>query len=171
MKKIVFAISLFTFFLYPVYANEASTKPLSRMLRGEVHYSWLIFDVYHAKLWAPKGEDIFSKPFTLELKYKRDFLGSDITDRSVTELKGQGVNKDLLSKWDGKLRSIFPDIKKGDTIFANFNPSNGVTFILNGNKNIGVIKEQGFSIAFMNIWLGPKTSEKDMRNKLLGILQ
>jgi hypothetical protein len=172
VMKILFVLLSLTLLPFSVtsFGSEDEVKPLSKNLRGEVHFSWFVFDVYHAKLWAENKIPIYSKPFTLELIYKRELKGKDIADRSITELSEQGVKRDVLDHWQVRLRLIFPDIKKGDRIFANFNPEEGIDFYLNAKQKIGVIKDKDFSVIFMNIWLGDKTSEQDMRTKLLGDL-
>jgi hypothetical protein len=170
MNKIRVFISLIVFTLSAASFCAEKVKPLSENLRGEIHFSWLFFDVYHAKLWAENSIPIYSKPFTLELIYKRELKGSDITDRSISEMLAQGVDKDVLDNWEKRLKTIFPDVENGDKIYASYRPMKGVEFYLNSTTKLGVIKDKEFSILFMNIWLGAKTSEQEMRIKLLGDL-
>ena len=168
MNKIFLIMALVVCSISNSYSEANQMQPLSSNLRGEIHYSWFFFDVYHAKLWAENNKAIYTVPFTLELIYKRDFTGNDITDRSISELLEQGEKKELLDKWDKKMRSIFPDVKEGDIILANYKPDEGLKFYLNGKKDLGEISDKSFSIVFMNIWLGKKSSDQEMRSKLLG---
>ena len=162
-------VSCFIFiFSAKSFSDDGAIKPMHHELRGEMHFSWYFFDVYHIKFWAPKGNAIFSKPLSLELKYKRKFSASEITNSSIDELKLNGVDQLELKKWKNKLQSIFPNIKVGDSILINFSPKDGLKFYLNRQKKLGGITDKRFVIAFMNIWLGEKTSEPKMRQNLLG---
>jgi hypothetical protein len=158
-----YLIYLFLLICSSVFASS----PLSENLRGNHHFSFYFFDVYEAKLWA-SDKEIYSEPFSLELIYKRDLVGKEIAKRSITEIEGQGqklkAKKDKLEL----LIKIFPNVKKGDSILANYNNESGLTFYLNRKKKIGEIKDLMFAKQFMNIWLSPKTSEKKMRSALLG---
>ena len=148
-------------------AFASSPSPLSEKLRGNYHFSFYFFDVYEAKLWASEKE-IYSEPFSLELIYKRDLVGKEIAKRSITEIEGQGQKLEAKKDKLELLIKIFPNVKKGDSILANYNGQFGVTFYLNRKKKIGEIRDLKFAKQFMDIWLSPKTSEKKMRSALLG---
>lgn len=134
-------------------------------LRGEADYRWLFMHIYNAKLWANNNE-IYSEPFTLELKYGRNFKGVHIVDQSIKELKHAGVGD--LEQWRAILLPIFPDIKEGNTIQAKFDPKLGVVFHLDKEKELGRIEDINMAKDFLNIWLGDKASDPKFRNKLLG---
>ncbi len=136
-------------------------------LRGEGTYSWFFLEVYEAKLWAPEGEDLYKHPLKFQLKYKMDFKGSDIVNRSETEMLQAGVDKKIVKNWKPQMLKIFPNIKKGDRILAEYNPKKGIVFFHNEVKNIGAISDIGFSKNFLNIWLGEKTTDPKLRKKLL----
>jgi len=161
---------LFSFILFTQLGKaESSIKPLSDNLRGKIDFSFLFFDVYEAKLWSERNSGLYTKPFSLELIYKRDFKGEDITDRSISELKNQGIIKKELNALDILIRPIFPDIKKGDSILASYTPSQGVIFYLNRSNLIGKIEDDKYAKLFLDIWFGAKTSEKKMKDILLGV--
>lgn len=162
MKKIIFMICVLSISLS--FAAETSTLPL----RGQGQYKWLFLKIYDAKLWAEKSNDIYSKPLLLELKYSRSFKGQDIAEQSIKEIVSSGVPKDQLGELSKKLQEIFPDVKDGDVIAANFNPSSGIVFHLNQSKELGRLADLNFSKTFLNIWLGEKTTAPELRKQLLG---
>lgn len=137
-------------------------------LRGEGSYSWLFIDVYDAALFAPAGDDIYSKEFRLDLKYKRSFDGEDIAKQSEKEMLSAGVSEELIKLWRDRMRAVFPDVKKGDVISALFKPNVGVSFKFNRSETLGSFNDVEFSKHFLNIWLGEKTSDPKLRRKLLG---
>ena len=143
-------------------------SPNSDNLRGSMDFSWFMFDVYKANLWAKEGVEIYSEPFSLELIYKRDFDGKDIISRSISELEGQGLDKKSLKLVEKNINNIFPNINKGDGILANYSPKSGVEFFLNREKKLGSITDLKVAKDFLDIWFSKKTSEKKMRKKLLG---
>lgn len=136
--------------------------------RGSGKYTFLFMDIYTATLWAEKDKPIYSTPLRLELLYKRDFDGEDIASRSVKEMEQAGVSKGVLKEFKSEMFKVFPDVKKGDRIIADFDPKTGVTFYLNSKKRLGQFKDLEFSKHFLNIWLGEKTSDPKLRSKLLG---
>jgi hypothetical protein len=156
-------ISIFIFifiFSFPLLA--------SLPLRGQGTYKWVFFNVYDAKLWGESTENLYSAPMELELAYKRNFRGEDIVKRSESEVLHAGVDASIAHKMKVELLGIFPDVKTGDTIKASFDPVNGITFYLNSTKELGRLKDVGLSKIFLDIWLGEKSSDPKLRNKLLG---
>jgi len=145
-----------------------SMTPVSRNLKGQVEFSWLWFDVYTAKLWADHDGDIYAKPFSLELIYKRDLSGADIAEQSVKEMIKQDVNKEFAKSYQRKMEELFPDVKKGDILMANFDPEKGLSIIYNKKKLTGTVSDLKFTKSFLNIWLGPKVRKEKLRKQLLG---
>lgn len=128
----------------------------------------MFLSVYEAKLLAEKGNDIYSRPLLLELKYSRSFKGKDIVEQSIKELVSAGNDKSQLEGWREKLLAIFPDVKESDIIHASYNPEAGIVFHFNSEKELGRITDLNFSKKFLDIWLGEKTSAPELRKKLLG---
>lgn len=137
-------------------------------LKGKATYSWFVFDVYDAKLWSAAKGKLYESPLKLELAYKRELKGKDITEQTVKELLHAGHSESTVSKWIKPIQNLFPDVKEGDRILASYGPQKGVTLYFNGKKVLGTIKDRKFSHAFLDIWLGEKASDPDFRNKLLG---
>lgn len=160
-------ILFMTLVLNTTFANTISLS-VPDTIRGEGQYSFLFFDVYYAKLYGEKEGDIYSKAFCLELKYLRDFKGEDIAYQSKKEMLKQGVKAELVEKYLQQMKDIFPNVKNGDAIIANFKPESGVEFYLNRKRYLGGFKDKEFSRSFMDIWLGEKSSDQKLRKKLLG---
>ncbi len=150
---------------YPVNAVELPHPPLL----GQAEFKWFFFSVYEVKLWSPDAKNLYSNVLMLEIKYKKNFKGIDIAKQSEKELLHSGIEMSVVDKWRKTLLEIFPDINAGDKILASFHPSNGITFYLNSTKVLGHIADLNFSKNFLDIWLGEKTSEPDLRDKLLGL--
>lgn len=162
MKTVIFFITVF--FSFSLMAAEASNLPL----RGQGDYKWLFLHIYEAKLWGEKTNELYSKPLSLELKYKRSFKGKEIVNQSIKELVSAGHSQTEVEQWREKLLEIFPDVKEGDRIEANFDPSKGLVFLFNSTKELGRLTDLEFSKKFLDIWLGEKTSAPELREKLLG---
>lgn len=138
---------------------------------GKAAFSFAFWDVYDATLYAPKGVLKPDAPFALSLQYKREFSGKDIAERSVDEMRGQGfTDKQKLADWQKQMENIFPDVKAGTMLTAVFDSNAATTFYQNNNNQpIGKVEDAEFTRQFSAIWLGEKTSEPEMRKKLLGL--
>jgi hypothetical protein len=123
-------------------------------------------------LWSnadPEGFNYKRDPSWLELKYARDFEGSDIAERSIDEMEEIGAGTEVQRQgWLVKLNEIFPDVKKGHTLSALFTPGKGVQFFRNGLP-LAKVDDPELAEAFMGIWLDPKTSAPEMRRELIGL--
>ncbi len=162
MKKIILILTIF------LGANLSAMEVTKLPLRGTADYSFFFFSVYEAKLWAAKDTDLYSGRLGLGLTYKRDFTSEQIVSQTQKELVRAGIESSQAKKWADQLLDIFPDVSSGDTLLADFDPERGIVFYLNNKSDIGQVKDLEFSKAFLNIWLGPKTREPQMRDKLLG---
>lgn len=138
---------------------------------GEARFTYLVFDVYDAKLLAPKGVWSFEKPFALELTYLRNLSGQKIAVRSAKEIRDQGFDNELLlAGWYSQMKDIFPDVSKGSVITGVYLP-NDETLFYHGDELIGRVQDPKFGRKFFGIWLSDKTSEPEFRKKLTGLTQ
>lgn len=154
--------------LAPVgYANTDELR-----LHGQGTLRWLGLKIYDAQLFAPaqfSAERTFERPFALELTYARNFSGQSIAERSLEEIKKLGIGDATRhGRWLAQMQAIFPNVSSGDRLRGVHQPGQGVLFYKNGQR-IGAIDDQDFSRAFFSIWLGPKTAEPLLRDKLLGL--
>lgn len=137
---------------------------------GEGRLTYAFWDIYDATLYAPGGSWNASEPYALSLQYFRPLDGSDIADRSVQEMRGQGFRDEVkLAAWNTQLKRIFPDVNKGTVLSAIYTPREGTKFFRD-SESIGEISGDEFARHFFAIWLGEKTSEPALRRRLLGSL-
>ena len=128
----------------------------------------MLWDVYDATLYASDGKMQKDKPFALKLSYLRAFEGQKIADRSIQEMRSQGINDEVkLADWHAQMKKIFPDVNKGISLTGVLT-QNGESVFFENNQEIGRIADPAFGSAFFNIWLSEKTNAPDLRLKLLG---
>ena len=141
-------------------------------LVGKARLTVFGFQVYDARLWvAPNfvASSFSSQPMALELTYLRDFKALDIAERSIKEMRRSASISDAQeAKWLADLQRVVPDVKKGDRILGIHQPGAGADFWVNG-KAAGNIVDAEFARLFFGIWLSPKTSEPQMRSRLLNL--
>jgi len=141
------------------------------VILGESRLTVLFWDIYDARLYVTDGIYDPNKPFALALRYLRPFSGSDITERSVEEIRNQGSDDEsVLTACESQLKAIFPDVVEGDQIVGISDPLEGARFFLN-DSFIGTITDLNLSRRFFGIWLSEKTSEPELRKSLLGLGQ
>ena len=137
-------------------------------LVGEGKMTYYFWDVYDARLFAPKGQWNNEPPYALALTYLRDFDGKDIAERSIKEMKKQGFNdSEKLREWEETMKSVFPNVEEGETLTGVFT-ADGKTLFIHDDELIGTVEEKGFGTQFFAIWLSEKTSEPKLREKLVG---
>ena len=135
---------------------------------GEAVLRFFGLKVYDVRLWTQMKPFTHSEPFVIELVYDMAIKGKDIADRSVKEMRAQGVSDEAkLRRWGDEMTKIFPDIKQGDTLIGASLPGKEARFY-NREKLIATIPDPEFAKAFFDIWLSVKTSEPKVRLKLLG---
>ena len=136
---------------------------------GEGRLSFLLWSIYDAALYAPKGEWHPESPFALKLTYLRDISGKDIADRSIEEIRDQGFTDELkLADWHAQLLKILPNVKKQSSL-TGVSTDGAHTIFHSGDQLLGKIMDAEFTQYFFNIWLGENSSEPELRQQLLGL--
>ncbi len=155
----------------PAYATQQiRTHIPSAQKVGQGRLTYLMWDVYDAALFAPQGTWKKDQPFALQLSYLRKIEGKKIADRSVEEMRGQGIADEVkLATWHTQMRKIFPNVDEGITLTGVYTQK-GETVFYKDSTEIGRIQDAEFSKAFFGIWLNEKTSAPDLRRKLLGAI-
>lgn len=160
--------------LIPVHAAQANMdaympKKVGKAdLVGQGLYSFMFWDLYIARLYAPDGELHKNKAFALELEYLRNLSGRKIADKSIEEIRKQGFNDEVrLADWHNQIQAIFPDVENGDILTGVSSPMGETIFYQNGTE-IGRVKDPEFTKCFFDIWLSDKTSAPELRMSLLG---
>jgi hypothetical protein len=171
MRNVVRTACLLTCLgISPAYATDYinSYVPDAAVV-GEGRARVLVWDVYDAKLIAPRGQWIETNPFALELKYLQAIEGKKIADHAVEEMRYIGFKDDgKLSEWHKEMVEIFPDVLPG-TIIAGIRSSSGATIFYEAGKEIGRLNDPAFTEQFFRIWLDPKTSAPTLRQSLLNL--
>ena len=127
------------------------------------------FQVYNAYLWIPAGAAFDrSKPHALDLQYLRTFSAKKLAERSIDEMRDQGMGDATLhAKWLAEMERVFADVKEGDRLTGVVTPTRTSKFFHNGTYR-GEVLDPAFTDAFFGIWLNEKSSQPRMRNQLLG---
>ena len=173
VRSFILSLSLFVLGAFNAHASvDVIGKYVqSPAMVGEARYTYILFDVYDAKLFAPKGVWDFEKPFALELKYLRNLSGRKIAERSAKEIRNQGFSNEVqLAGWYSQMQEIFPDVSKGSVLIGVYQP-NEETLFYNGEQLIGRVKDPEFGRWFFGIWLSENTSEPEFRRILMGQAQ
>ena len=134
------------------------------------HYAVWGFDVYDARLWTTPDFEVRQYPrhtFALELQYLRKLQGDAIAERSMSEMRRQAsFPKDKAPAWLDAMRRVFPDVARGDRIVGIHLPGQGAEFWFNG-RPIGQVADPQFAQLFFGIWLDERTSEPQLRARLI----
>ncbi len=137
-------------------------------ITGSDRYTYMLFDIYDATLYAPKGQWEDNKPFALSLKYLRSLKGEKIAARSAEEMRKQGFKDEIkLAGWYSQMNEIFPNVTKGTNLTGVLLP-NKETVFYKDNKRIGTIKDPEFGKWFFGIWLAHNTTAPTLRQNLIG---
>ncbi len=68
----------------------------------------------------------------------------------------------------GEMFATIPELKKGDTLTADWIPGSGTLVHLNGKKVGDVIPDEAFYSALLRIWLGEKPVDNQLKRSMLG---
>jgi hypothetical protein len=133
--------------------------------QGTLHK--LFMKVYDTSLWTDAKDWSMKETFALCIRYNMNFKVKELVDRSITEMERTGkLSDDEKASYRKQLTAGFHDVHPGDVISAVYQPKKGVTFFYDGKKN-GTGLGAALSERFMNIWLGPDTSEPALRRELI----
>ena len=171
MSKVLYIFAVFLLLSLPVMGNDVAEKhvPEAKIV-GTGRLSVMFWSVYDATLYAPKGKWDSDTTFALSIRYFREIDGKDIAERSVEEIRKQGFSDEAkLNQWYTQMQSLFPNVKNGTELIAVRTPEKSTDFYGDG-RFIGGISDPDFGVHFFNIWLSEKTSEPELRKKLLGLL-
>jgi len=135
---------------------------------GGGRLTWFGIHAYDAALYAENARFVANAPLALELTYARNFKGANIAERSISEIRKMGLATETeAGEWLGILVGIFPDVRPGDRLAGVQGASGPAQFFHNG-RAVGSIANERLKRAFFAIWLDPRTSAPDLRNRLIG---
>lgn len=135
---------------------------------GEGRMRYMMMDIYDATLYASRGEWVEGEPFALSLVYLRDLQGEKIADRAIQEIRQQGFEDEIrLAAWHEQMSAIFPDVTDQTRLTGIYDGRADTIFYLE-DKEIGRINDPEFGVHFFNIWLGPRSSDRELYAELTG---
>jgi len=164
-------ISMLCFLLVSGALNASALPQLTKLGEGEM--SFLFWTLYHAELYVdelPYQQDDYPK--LLKIEYFKNINKDDLLNATKEQWQHIGINESLITDWLAQLKNIWPDIYEGDQLIIYVNGEGQSIFYSDisdvSTQELGVINDQYFGPAFLDIWLSEKTSEPELRVKLLG---
>ena len=135
----------------------------------------VVFKVYVAGLYLEKtssdGLEIAASEQVkrMELVFLRGVDGADVA-KAIADgfVNNAGPELPALKDRIAKFEKLIPDVKKGDKLLFLYRPGAGLELQANG-KPAGSIEGKDFADALFRVWLGPKPSDKALKNGLLGL--
>ena len=139
----------------------------SPKLIGEGTLKVLMWEVYDLRLFTDGTPFSWSDKFMLEFDYSRELKKESVIDASLKEFKLQpNVTDKNIEAWKVYLEQVIQPVQKGTKATVQWVPEGQIIFHYEGSKPT-TIENEKFARAFLNIWLGEKTSRPKLRNQLL----
>ena len=144
--------------------QEAFQSP---KLIGEGTLKVLMWEVYDLRLYTDGTAFSWQDKFMLEFDYSRELKKESVIDASLKEFKLQpNVSDKNIGAWEAYLEQVIQPVQKGEKATVQWVPEGQIIFHYEGSKPT-TIENEKFARAFLNIWLGEKTSRPKLRNQLL----
>lgn len=157
------------FFLVGPVSALARPLPQDLMTVGQAELSFLFFKIYKAELLNPPGElQQLQGPLLLRLTFHRDISNTRLLKETRKRFAGE-MTPQQREDWLKQLSAIWPSVEKGEQMAFFMDQDGHGHFYLQG-QHIGSLPEEGFSHAFLNIWLGEDSDYPRLTRKLRGEL-
>ena len=168
MKKILTLLILIPTFSWTGDVGSESFQ--SPRLIGEGTLKVLIWEVYDLRLFTDGTPFSWNNKFMLEFDYSRKLKKESVIDASLKEFKLQPnvLDKDIKA-WEVYLEQVIQTVQKGTKAIVMWVPDGKIVFDYEGSPP-STIENEDFARAFLNIWLGDKTSQPKLRSQLLANL-
>ena len=156
----------------PAWADWHPALP-DRRLVGSGDFTWFGVSLYTARLWSSGLPLTWDQPFALELTYHRVFSRDMLVEVSLNEMERMAearLEEFILKRWSNEMREAFVDVRPGMRITGVYHPGKGCTFFVDGQLRRRV-DDPAFARAFFDIWLDPRTRDKQLRQRLLGMAE
>ena len=102
----------------------------------------------------------WNNKFMLEFDYSRELKKESVIDASLKEFKLQpNVTDKDIKAWEVYLEQVIQPVQKGTKASVMWVPEGQIVFNYEGSSP-STIENENFARAFLNIWLGEKTSSK-----------
>ena len=140
----------------------------SPKLIGQGTLKVLMWEVYDLRLFTDGTPFSWSNKFMLEFDYSRELKKESVIDASLKEFKLQpNVTDKDIKAWEVYLEQVIQPVQKGTKASVMWVPEGQIVFNYEGSPTL-TIENEDFARAFLNIWLGEKTSRPKLRSQLLG---
>ena len=140
----------------------------SPKLIGQGTLKVLMWEVYDLRLFTDGTPFSWSNKFMLEFDYSRELKKESVIDASLKEFKLQpNVSDKDIKAWEVYLEQVIQPVQKGTKASVMWVPEGQIIFDYEGSPP-STIENENFARAFLNIWLGEKTSRPKLRSQLLG---
>ena len=151
------------------WTNEIKQEVFqSPKLIGEGTLKVLMWEVYDLRLFTDGTPFSWSDKFMLEFDYNRELKKESVVDASLKEFKLQpNVTDKDIKAWEMYLKQVIQSVQKGTKASVMWVPEGQIVFNYEGSAP-STIENEDFARAFLNIWLGEKTSRPKLRSQLLG---
>ena len=165
MKKLFALIILMSIISWTSQAQQEGFQ--SPKLIGEGTLKVLMWKVYDLRLITDGTPFSWQNKFMLEFDYSRELKKESVIDASLKEFKLQpNVSDKDIKAWEAYLEQVIQPVQKGTKATVQWVPEGQIIFHYEGSKPT-TIENEKFARAFLNIWLGEKTSRPKLRNQLL----
>ena len=166
MKKLFPLIILISIISWTSQAQQEGFQ--SPKLIGEGTLKVLMWEVYDLRLLTDGTPFSWKNKFILEFDYSRELKKESVIDASLKEFKLQPnvSDKDIMA-WEVYLEQVIQTVQKGTKASVMWVPEGQIVFDYEGSPT-STIENEDFARAFLNIWLGEKTSRPKLRSQLLG---
>ena len=139
----------------------------SPKLIGEGTLKVLMWEVYDLRLYTDGTAFSWQDKFMLEFDYSRELKKESVIDASLNEFKLQpNVTDKDIKAWEVFLEQVIQPVQKGTKANVFWAPEGKIIFHYEGSQP-STIENEDFARAFLNIWLGDKTSRPKLRSQLL----
>lgn len=158
------------FIILCLISFHLSASPVANLNKiGEGEMDYLFWTLYKAELFAlnKQSEDIYSQQPTLRITYFKSISKQALLEATQQQWSELGYTPLKTLIWLEPLKAIWPNVEEGDQLtFVTLQDGRGEFYF--NQTFIGKIADHSFSKAFLSIWLSEKTSEPELRRKLLG---
>lgn len=135
----------------------------------------VVFKVYVGGLYLEKtskdGMEIAASEQVkrIDLVFLRSVDGADVA-KAIADgfTNNAGDALPAIKERIARFEKLIPDVKKGDKLSFTYRPGKAVEVEAAG-KVAGAIEGKDFADALFRVWLGPKPSDKALRDGLLGL--
>lgn len=189
MKKAVF---LLLSMMISIYVPSVSAKKLGDLyfpdkvqiagtstplqLNGVGHRTKFFFKIYAGALYTVKK--VHSRNAVQALtgpdRVVMHFIYSEVSRDKLVAAWQEGFQENntaaqlkALAPEITQFNAMFPSLKKGDIVVLDYLPGKGTRVTIKG-KVKGTIKGKDFNRALLDVWLGNKPADEDLKQAMLG---